>query len=202
MDLLCVVSGNRRARTTSGGCSEHCNSNEGRKTPAGVFLPVFRFTSIGWLTNANRGEGMDKAGMHNVLFLPPAGGPLGQIEITRLGVTAMIFEGTEERTLRRSVGHIPGTALPGQKGNVGIAGHRDTFFRALRNIRGGDELTLATINGSHRYRVDWTQVVDPADTQVLHSTGDDILTLVTCYPFNFAGPAPRKFIVRAQMIPE
>jgi sortase A len=127
-------------------------------------------------------------------------GPLGEIELTRIGVTAMILEGTDDRTLRRAVGHIPGTALPGQPGNVAIAGHRDTFFRALRNVHEGDEITLMTLEGSYRYRVDSIKVVGPEDTQVLDNSGDDILTLVTCYPFSFVGPAPRRFIVRAQRI--
>jgi sortase A len=135
-------------------------------------------------------------------FHPSTGKPLGEIELTRIGVTAMILEGTEERTLRRAVGHIPGTALPGQPGNVAIAGHRDTFFRALRNVRQDDEITLLTRDGSYRYRVDSIKVVGPEDTQVLDNSEDDILTLVTCYPFYFVGPAPRRFIVRAQRISE
>ena len=125
---------------------------------------------------------------------------MGQIELTRIGVTAMILEGTDDRTLRRAVGHIPGTSLPGQPGNVAIAGHRDTFFRALRNVRADDEITLMTLEGSYRYRVDSIKVVEPEDTQVLNNSGTDILTLVTCYPFYFVGPAPRRFIVRAQRI--
>jgi sortase A len=128
-------------------------------------------------------------------------GALGRIEIARIGVAAMILEGIDERTLRRAVGHIPGTPLPGQLGNVAIAGHRDTFFRALRNVRRDDEITLTTLNGSYRYLVDSAQVVAPQDTQVLNDTGERILTLVTCYPFYFVGPAPKRFIVRAHRIP-
>jgi sortase A len=126
---------------------------------------------------------------------------LGKIEITRIGVAAMILEGIDERTLRRAVGHIPGTPLPGQPGNVAIAGHRDTFFRALRNVRRDDEITLTTLNGSYRYLVDSAQVVAPQDTRVLDDSGERILTLVTCYPFYFVGPAPKRFIVRAHRIP-
>jgi sortase A len=125
---------------------------------------------------------------------------LGEIELTRIGVAALILEGTDARTLRRAVGHIHGTAFPGQPGNVAIAGHRDTFFRALRNVHLDDEITLATLNGSYRYRVDSIKVVGPEDTKVLDHSSDDILTLVTCYPFYFVGPAPRRFIVRAQRI--
>lgn len=138
--------------------------------------------------------------VHVVSFHPPTGKPLGEIELTRIGVTAMILEGTDDRTLRRAVGHIPGTPLPGQPGNVAIAGHRDTFFRALRNVRQDDEINLMTLEGSYRYRVDSIKVVGPEDTQVLDNSGGDILTLVTCYPFYFVGPAPRRFIVRAQRI--
>jgi sortase A len=114
----------------------------------------------------------------------------------------MILEGTDEQTLRRAVGHFPGTALPGQPGNVAIAGHRDTFFRALRNVRHDDEITLTTLNGSYSYLVDSAQVVAPEDTQVLDDSGGKVLTLVTCYPFYFVGPAPKRFIVRAHRIPD
>ena len=136
--------------------------------------------------------------VHEVSFRPLTGKPLGEIELTRIGVTAMILEGTDDRTLRRAVGHIPGTPLPGQPGNVAIAGHRDTFFRALRNVRQDDEITLMTLEGSYRYHVESISVVGPEDTQVLDNSGGDILTLVTCYPFYFVGPAPRRFIVRAR----
>jgi sortase A len=132
---------------------------------------------------------------------PPKGSPLGQIEIRSIGLTAMIEQGDNGRTLRRAVGHIPGTALPGQQGNVVIAGHRDTFFRPLRNIHKGDEITLTTLNGSYRYRVDFTEVVESQDTEVLDASPDSILTLVTCYPFYFVGPSPKRFIVRASKMP-
>ena len=128
------------------------------------------------------------------------GSPLGRIEINRIGLGVMILEGTDDRTLRRAVGHIPGTALPGRSGNVAIAGHRDTFFRPLRNLRKDDEITLATLNGSYHYRVDSIRVVEPEDTQVLESSDEAILTLVTCYPFTFVGAAPKRFIVRAHRV--
>ena len=141
-------------------------------------------------------------GVHEAAFHPSVAGALGEIEIPRIGVAAMIVEGIDNRTLRRAVGHIPGTPLPGQQGNVGIAGHRDTFFRALRNVRQDDEINLTTYDGSYHYRVTSTQIVEPDATQVLDHSDGDILTLVTCYPFYFVGPAPRRFIVRAQRIPE
>jgi sortase A len=127
--------------------------------------------------------------------------PLGRIEISAIGLTAMILEGTDARTLRRAVGHIRGTPLPGQLGNVAITGHRDTFFRPLRHIRKDDEITLTTLNGSYRYLVDSTQVVEPENLEVLADSDDAVLTLVTCYPFYFVGPAPRRFVVRANLIP-
>jgi sortase A len=131
----------------------------------------------------------------------PEGSPLGRIEIGTIGLSAMILEGTDGKTLRRAVGHIPGTALPGQQGNIAIAGHRDTFFRGLRNIHQDDEITLTTLNGTSRYRVDFTQVVEPEDIAVLDHSDEAILTLVTCYPFYFVGPAPQRFIVRAHRSP-
>jgi len=130
-----------------------------------------------------------------------AGSPLGRIEISSIGLAAMIMEGVDGKTLRHAVGHIPGTPLPGQKGNVALAGHRDTFFRGLRNIHKDDEITVTTLHGSYRYRVTSTQVVEPEDIKVLAATADDTLTLVTCYPFYFVGPAPKRFIVRAHRIP-
>jgi len=129
------------------------------------------------------------------------GSTLGRIEISSVGLTAMILEGTDEGTLRRAVGHIRGTPLPGQQGNVALAGHRDTFFRGLRKVLVNDEITLTTLSGSYRYRVDSTKVVKPEETEVLEDYGD-ILTLVTCYPFNFVGSAPRRFIVRARRVLE
>jgi sortase A len=127
--------------------------------------------------------------------------PLGRIEISAIGLAAMIMEGTDARTLRRAVGHIPGSPLPGEQGNVAITGHRDTFFRPLLNIRKDDEIRLTTLRGSYRYLVDSIRVVEPEDTEVLNNSDDAILTLVTCYPFYFVGPAPKRFIVRAHRIP-
>jgi sortase A len=127
--------------------------------------------------------------------------PLGRIEISSLGLTAMIQEGTGRQTLQRGVGHITGTALLGASGNVGLAGHRDTFFRKLRNIHEGDEITLTTLNGASLYRVDLISIVEPQDSAVLRDSGENLLTLVTCYPFSYVGPSPKRFIVRARQIP-
>jgi sortase A len=130
------------------------------------------------------------------------GGIVGRLEIPRLGVSVMVVEGVSEGALKGAVGHIPGTALPDEGSNVGIAGHRDTFFRPLRSIRRNDTITLATLQGVYRYRVLATDVVRPEDIQVLYPTGRDLLTLVTCFPFDYVGPAPKRFIVQAERLPE
>jgi len=122
---------------------------------------------------------------------------LGRIEIPRIGVKAMIHRGVSRRTLAVAVGHIPGTALPGSGGNVGIAGHRDTFFRNLRSVRPGDSVIVTTFDGSYEYRVESSEVVGPGDTRVLENANRPELTLVTCYPFYYVGPAPERFIVHA-----
>jgi sortase A len=132
---------------------------------------------------------------------PPApGGLLGRIDIPRLGLSVIVSEGTSRTTLRRAAGHIAGTALPGQRGNVGISGHRDTFFRPLRNIRQDDIIILTTLDGQYRYRVVATTIVSPSDVAVLDPGGNQTLTLVTCYPFYFVGAAPERFIVRAERV--
>lgn len=138
--------------------------------------------------------------------LPPAdvrvapialGSTIGRIEISRIGVDAIVVEGTTGRALRRAVGHITGTALPGESGNVAIAGHRDTFFRPLRDVQLNDEILLTTTGGLYRYRVDSMRIVAADDVEALSVSSDATLTLVTCYPFYFVGPAPKRFIVHA-----
>lgn len=129
-----------------------------------------------------------------------ADGLIGRIEVSRIGLSAMIIEGTSNKTLRRAAGHIAGTALPGQLGNAGIAGHRDRFFRPLRNIRMDDFITITTPGKLYRYRVIWAKVVGPNDVDVLAPDGTEVLTLVTCYPFYFVGAAPDRFIVRAERV--
>ena len=132
---------------------------------------------------------------------PPApGSAIGKIEIARLGVSAVVRAGSDARTLRLAVGHIPGTALPGDGGNVGLAAHRDTFFRRLGDIRPGDQVRVTTPEGTFVYRVEGTRVVEPTDVWVLDPTQQPSLTLVTCYPFRFVGAAPQRFIVRAQLV--
>lgn len=125
------------------------------------------------------------------------GETVGRIEIPRLGVAAIIKAGTDARTLQLAVGHIPGTSMPGEPGNVGLAGHRDTFFRRLRRIKSDDEIRVTTPEGVFLYRVERTDVVEPSDVWVLEPTEYSALTLVTCYPFSYVGSAPQRFIVRA-----
>ena len=130
---------------------------------------------------------------------PPVkeGDVLGRMDIPRLGMSVAVLQGTNSRMLRRGVGHIAGTPLPWEPGNSGIAGHRDTFFRDLKDVRTNDEIEFQTADGLFRYQVDWVKVVAPDDTSVLTPSSEAVLTLVTCYPFYFVGPAPNRFVVRA-----
>lgn len=131
--------------------------------------------------------------------VPDGGSMVGRIEIPRLDVSTIIRAGVDARTLQLAVGHIPGTALPGQAGNVGLAAHRDTFFRRLQDIRPDDEIRVVTPRGTAIYRVERTNVVMPEDVWVLDATPTPALTLVTCFPFNYVGSAPERFIVRASL---
>lgn len=130
---------------------------------------------------------------------PPVrkGDVLGRLDIPRLGMSVAVLQGTSSRVLRLGIGHIAGTPLPGEDGNIGIAGHRDTFFRGLKDIRKNDEIQLQTASGLSRYAVDWAKVVVNDDQSVLAPSNESALTLVTCYPFYFVGPAPKRFVVRA-----
>ncbi len=128
------------------------------------------------------------------------GAIIGRISIPRVSVTSMLINGTDEEELRRAVGHIDGTAWPGQVGNVGLAGHRDTFFRGLRRIHKGDLVYITTLDGMFEYQVESTRVVEPEDVQVLDASAQPTLTLVTCFPFDYIGSAPHRFIVRARQV--
>jgi sortase A len=136
----------------------------------------------------------------DVKVRPAAGSLVGRIEIPRLKFSAVIFEGIDDATLDRGVGHLAGTATPGERGNLVLAGHRDTFFRPLKKIREGDEINVTGPDGVSRYRVELTQIVAPEATEVLRSTGGSTLTLITCYPFRYIGNAPDRFIVRGQKV--
>jgi LPXTG-site transpeptidase (sortase) family protein len=130
------------------------------------------------------------------------GPPIGRLQIPSIDLSVMVLEGTGRWTLNRAVGHIEGTALPGESGNLGIAGHRDSFFRGLRNISKEDTITLTTLQKTYQYRVNDIEIVTPTDVRVLNPTPEPILTLVTCYPFYFVGDAPKRFIVKAQLVGE
>jgi sortase A len=122
---------------------------------------------------------------------------IGRMEIPRLQMSTVVFEGTGDDVLRTGIGHLPGTSLPGEAGNAVLAAHRDTYFRPLRNIRKGDRIDLVALSGTRHYRVDWITIVMPTQTGVLAPTAGSTLTLVTCYPFDWFGHAPKRFIVRA-----
>ncbi|HLZ41996.1 MAG TPA: class D sortase [Candidatus Sulfotelmatobacter sp.] len=125
------------------------------------------------------------------------GDMLGRLDIPRIGLSVAVLQGTSSRTLGLGAGHIAGTPLPGTIGNSAIAAHRDTFFRALKDIREQDEIQFQTATGLFRYHVDWVKVVDPDDVSVLAASTETEITLVTCYPFYFLGAAPKRFVVRA-----
>jgi len=124
-------------------------------------------------------------------------GVIGRISVPRLHLSAIVEEGVDDVTLSRAVGHIPGTALPGETGNIGIAGHRDTFFRALRDLQPHDEIQFTTHSGRFHYTVESLRVVEPDNVGVLKSDRGQTLTIVTCFPFNYIGNAPHRFIVHA-----
>ena len=130
---------------------------------------------------------------------PQLGDPIARLTIPRLATGLYVVEGDGARQLRRAPGHLSGTAMPGDIGNCVIAGHRDTHFRVLKDIRQGDEIVLETRNGEYTYRVRTTQVVSPRDTTSLRPTQDAELHLVTCYPFYYLGSAPKRFIVDATL---
>jgi sortase A len=130
-----------------------------------------------------------------------AEGLVGRIEIPRIGVNVMVLDGDDDATLNRGVGHIPRTAYPGERANAGIAGHRDTYFSALRRITRGDAIRVVTPDGSFHYVVDTTMVVGPDRADLLAPGHSPRLTLVTCYPFRWIGPAPKRFIVQGHWVP-
>ena len=125
---------------------------------------------------------------------------LGRIEIPSVQLTVMMREGVDESSLRKAAGHLPASALPGEAGNVVVLGHRDTFFRPLRGIAQGDPIRVKTRNGSFRYVVDLIQVVPPEQSLTFQEAMPaKSLTLITCFPFDYVGPAPRRFVVRARI---
>jgi sortase A len=156
----------------------------------------------GRIYQAWRGPELDRTlrsppARHTIAAYRP-GSAIGRLEIPRLGLSVVVLEGSDTESLRLGIGRLPTSGMPGEPGNVVLAGHRDTFFRPLRQIRPGDRMSLETPEGTFAYTVDWTEVVDSGDTRVLLPTATPSLTLVTCYPFDYLGSAPRRFIVRAR----
>lgn len=131
-----------------------------------------------------------------------SGFPLAVLRIAKLHLEVPLLDGTDDLTLNHAVGRIEGTARPGENGNIGIAGHRDGFFRGLKNIRTGDAIELKTLRGSDSYIVDQIKIVSPNDVSVLRPRSVPSLTLVTCYPFYFIGSAPQRYIVTASLTRE
>jgi sortase A len=124
----------------------------------------------------------------------------GRLEIPEVGLAVPIVDDYDPQKLIRGVGHVPGTALPGGLGNLVLAGHRDTFFRPLRNVHPGMDINVITQHGRYRYRIDTTEIVTPDHVEVLEIGEHPEMTLITCYPFDFVGPAPKRFIVHAHLL--
>jgi len=138
----------------------------------------------------------------NATGRPESGQILGRLEIAHLDIDVIVLEGTTSAILDEGAGHIPSTAVPGTSGNIGIAAHRDTFFRGLGDIKVADEIEFTGTDGrTLRYQVEATRTVRPDEVHVLDDRGYSLLTLVTCYPFDFVGTAPERFIVHARRLP-
>lgn len=172
--------------------------------------------AIGWVTTAHIAAAREQAllsreltRLSTVARAERGGGATGKrsgaaanlwrIDVPRIKLSAVAHEGVDSRTLRGAAGHIPGTALPGERGNAAFAAHRDTFFAPLKSVRKGDAVLVTTPGGVLRYAVTRTRVVAPDDVSVLDPTPETTLTLVTCYPFDYLGSAPRRFIVHATL---
>ena len=126
---------------------------------------------------------------------------VARLEAPAVNLSAAVLEGSDDAILNRGAGHIEETALPGERGNIGIAGHRDTIFRPLRRLRVGDAVNLSTSDRVYHYRISKTLIVGPEDVYVLNPTERPTLTLVTCYPFDFIGHAPKRYIIQAVLVP-
>ncbi len=162
-------------------------------------LPVPTAPSAPLLPGEDPGAERTRVRAPSVRSLAP-GEWIARLEAPSVGLSATVLEGSDEGTLARAAGHIESTALPGESGNVGIAGHRDTTFRPVRHLKIGDTLAVTTASRRFDYRISETMIVEPEDVYVLDPTPQPTLTLVTCYPFTFIGHAPQRFIVRAELI--
>ena len=160
------------------------------------------WTATWWVQSSNEHLLEDQIRAHAAGVASPArvDETTGRLEIARVGLRAMVLRGTDDTTLRVAVGHVEGTPWPGEPGNAALAGHRDTFFRPLKDVQLGDEITFTSRSGVSRYRVSETKVVGPRDVDVLDQRHGPMLTLVTCYPFSYVGPAPSRLIVHARPV--
>jgi sortase A len=167
---------------------------------------IFALAYAGYVTADSRTYQAIETAQFESAMQPPKpkalaeGGVIGELQIPRLGLNVIVVQGDSQKILRRAVGHIPNTALPGEQGNVALAGHRDSFFRPLRDIRSGDAIMLKTPDGDFQYEAETTAVVSPHDIQVLQPSTEPTLTLITCFPFYYVGSAPNRFVVRARQV--
>ncbi len=170
----------------------------------GGVLAVVSFLLVSWSSHTFQAREQERLERLQELAVQQStsgpGNPFGKILIPRVGVSAMIAEGIDEKTLRHAVGHFPESATPNAAGTVALAGHRDTFFRGLKDIRINDLVTLETPSGKYKYKVVRTAVVGPQHVELVRSSSQSDLTLVTCFPFHYIGPAPKRFIVQAMRI--
>ena len=149
---------------------------------------------------AKRAASVPATGVLPAPAIPAGGSWVAKLDAPSVQLSATVLEGSDDATLARGAGHIEDTAFPGQPGNIGIAGHRDTTFRAVRDLHLGDPLELTTIDSVYRYRITRTFIVRPEDVYVLDPGDRPMLTLVTCYPFTFIGHAPNRYIIQAVLI--
>jgi sortase A len=164
----------------------------------GLYAATYDLYSVGPLPSISA-AGEPRAS--RAVSLPPASGePIGVLEIPRLGLSTVVIEGDETAALLLGVGHLADTPLPWATGNSVLAAHRDTFFRPLEGIRRDDVIRFASDGGDLEYVVRNTRIVEPTEVEVLAPTSSSILTLITCYPFNYIGPAPMRFVVTAERV--
>jgi sortase A len=159
-----------------------------------------RREALGWSRGGSAAAGPLRDGFSSARRRAALGRSWGRVEAAGRGLSAPLVEGIEPGALLHAVGHVPGTAFPGEGGNVVLAGHRDMHFRPLQEMKADDLITLTTPDGTFTYRVVGLDVVGPADAHVMAPTLRPQLTLITCYPFHFVGPAPQRFVVRAAAV--
>lgn len=184
-----------------------------------VVAGLFLLALAGWeVVDRERHQAAEQRQLEALLHRPPApqpgrrldatgararaagGSAWGRLEIPRLGLSVAVAEGIDKRTLRRAAGHLPGTPFPGEPGNVVLAAHRDTLFRPLKDVRAGDRLSLRTPDGEFAYEVSSVEVVEPDRVEVMAPGPTPEVTLVTCYPFYYVGPAPKRYVVKARVV--